>query len=176
MGAEDMKQRKERWWVWVKGGWLSAFVGQLKCLMLYADELTRYLPLWISERCTPRFVDPNCCSNKHVPTHLQTQATRFWAPAYILPDLSARQLSRYVTRWPKVPIRPIYLCYLFPYTLLPILFPAAAPTVLSPLALNGFPCHYLSSNTPIYPRSFSIVSPNNVTLIGPLLHSVQKQG
>lgn len=35
----DMKQRKKRWWVWLKGR-LSAFVGQRKCLMLYADELT----------------------------------------------------------------------------------------------------------------------------------------
>lgn len=42
------------------------------------------------------------------------------------PNLSAHQLSRYVTRRPKVPIRPISLSYMSPCTRLPIIFPAAA--------------------------------------------------
>ena len=39
------RRRDESDW---KGGGLSAFVGQLKCLMLYADELTLFLCLSLS--------------------------------------------------------------------------------------------------------------------------------
>lgn len=67
----------------------------------------------------------------------------FWAVAQTLPDLSACQLSRYVTRWPKVPIRPIYLCHVSPSISIPIVFPAGAFTFFTPQFLNRFVCFFL---------------------------------
>lgn len=48
-----------------EGGGLSAFVGQRKCLMCYADELMVFLSLWFSERYTLSSVNP-CCHFPHI--------------------------------------------------------------------------------------------------------------
>lgn len=118
---------------------VTAFVGQCKCLMPYADELT--LPsLWFWERM--HFDTPRRPPHKHTLRrfpHEEEGRSHALLSSYLHspPASSARQLSRYVTRQPKMPIRPIYLSDMSPL-LIPasfILFPFCSLHLPHPTAL-----------------------------------------
>lgn len=58
--------------------------------------------------CTEAHKSQMSPTQKTIPTFLQAWGSRSWAHAYP-PNLPAHQLSRKVTRWPRVPIRPTCL-------------------------------------------------------------------
>lgn len=129
------------------------------------------LVLWLQEWCTRRSFT-SCFRFAHTCSGEQpaTKSLCLHLPSYLL----ARQLGRYVTRRPEVPIRPISLRCALPCSRLHIFFSSSGPaTFLSPPALNGFICHRVF---PIYPSNVTKVTPNNVrNLIKPLYYSVQKK-
>lgn len=97
-------------------------------------------------------------------THLQLQATHHHKLTFALLPLGTpiKQVCDKEARSANQTVLTLLHVAVYPP---PHHFPSSRSfTSLSSPALNGFPCHRISSSAPIYPNNIMKVSPNNVKL------------